>query len=75
MEIMTKKKGGKAFMFDEPPIQVGGGVEDTMMAPCRTRGCKNSFEQPFPEPGESMTNFCPDCMEEWALRQEAWKRG
>ncbi len=61
MQIETKKNGGKLFRFDEPSPQVGGGYEDTMMMPCNTRGCENSFEQSYPEPGETMAVFCPDC--------------
>jgi hypothetical protein len=64
MPVEITKKGAKVFRFEEPLIQVGGGCEDTMMTPCRSRGCKNSFEQPYPEPEDYVTLFCPDCREQ-----------
>lgn len=62
MEIEIKKSGAKVFRYDEPMKQVDGGHEDTMLAPCGTKDCENSFETVYPEPGESMIEFCPDCM-------------
>lgn len=62
MRIEATKKGTKEFRFEDPSIQVGGGVEDTFMQPCETRGCGNRFESVFPEPGEVQTVFCPDCV-------------
>lgn len=70
MEIEIKKSGAKVFRYEEGFRQVDGGFEDTALVPCGTRGCENRFETTYPEPGEAVTVFCPECIREREIDSE-----